>query len=113
MSILEEAITLAEAIGLKVRTGVFSGEKAPDEYLVITPMSDIDFCADNEPTIEVQEARLSLYSKGNYQQRKNQLAQELRKADMTITAKRFIEYETDAGYYHYAIDIAKEYDLED
>ena len=40
---------------------------APDEYLVIVPLDDtFDIHADNNPGIDVQEARISIYSKGNY-----------------------------------------------
>lgn len=30
-------------------------------------------------------------------------------ADMTITDRRYIGFETDTGYHHYAIDVAKSY----
>lgn len=66
MSLLSDLQTIAEHCGVPVETGVFSG-KAPDTYLVITPLSDsFELHADNAPGCETQEARLSLYSKGNY-----------------------------------------------
>jgi len=39
MSILSELNSLLDALGIPIETGVFSGVP-PDEYLVITPMTD-------------------------------------------------------------------------
>ena len=113
MSFLEELNTILSGLGLKVETGVFS-DKAPDEYIVITPMADVfGLHADNRPQNETQEARLSLFSKGNYIKRKNEVVRALLSADFTITSRMFVGHETDTGYNHYAIDIAKNYELED
>lgn len=113
MSVLRELNTILDALGVPVETGVFTC-KAPDEYAVITPMSDtFDVFADNRPQVEVQEARISLFSKNNYQQRKNQIVKALLAADITVTDRRYIGHEDDTGYHNYAIDVAKEYGLED
>ena len=113
MSILSELNTLITAIPLSVETGVFSS-KAPDEYVVILPLSDIfEVHADNRPGFDVQEARISLFSKGNYLLRKKQITTALLNADFTITERRYIGHEDDTGYHHYAIDVAKTYRLED
>ena len=49
MSLLSDLQTIAEHCGVSVETGVFSG-KAPDTYLVITPLSDsFELHADNTP----------------------------------------------------------------
>ncbi|MCL1796382.1 MAG: hypothetical protein FWG37_05790, partial [Clostridia bacterium] len=70
MNILQELITLLSGLGVPVETGIFS-DIAPDEYLVVTPLADtFPLHADNHPLNETQEARLSLYSKGNYISRK-------------------------------------------
>ena len=91
MSLLSDLQTIAEHCGVAVETGVFSG-KAPDTYLVITPLSDsFELHADNAPGCEKQEARLSLFTKGSYT----------------------IGFETETGYHHYAIDVAQIYDLEE
>lgn len=72
MSLLSDLQTIAEHCGAPVETGVFSG-KAPDTYLVITPLSDsFELHADNAPGCETQEARLSLFSKGSYTKLKMQ-----------------------------------------
>ena len=113
MSILSELNALITAIPLPVETGVFSG-KAPDEYAVITPLLDIfEVHADNRPGFDVQEARISLFSKGSYLLCKKQITNALLNEDFTITERRYIGHEDDTGYHHYAIDVAKNYGLEE
>jgi len=113
MSILRELNTILDVLGVPVETGVFKG-KAPDEYVVITPMTDsFEGFADNKPQYETQEARISLFSKNNYQQRKNQIVKALLNADITVTDRRYIGHEDDTGYHHYAVDAAKEYELKE
>ena len=112
MSILGELNTLLSPI-LPVETGVFS-DTPPDEYLVLTPMTDeFALFGDNVPLIDVSEVRISLFSKGNYLQRKRQLTQALLNAEFTITDRRYIGHEDDTGYHHYAIDVANIYELEE
>ena len=112
MSILEELNTILTLI-LPVETGVFS-EKPPDEYLVLTPMTDeFALFGDNAPLIDVSEARISLFSKGNYLQRKRQITTALLGAEFTITDRRYVGHEDDSGYHHYAIDAAKQYETEE
>ena len=109
MSLLSELNTIAESCGVPVETGVFS-DAAPDTYLVLTPLSDsFDLHADNQPSIDVQEVRLSLFCTENYTKIKNRLVKAVLNADMTITDRRYIGFETDTGYHHYAIDVAKSY----
>lgn len=111
MSLLSDLQTIAEHCGVPVETGVFSG-KAPDTYLVITPLSDsFELHADNTPSCETQEARLSLFTKGSYTKLKNDLVRALLGADFYITDRRYIGFET--GYHHYAIDVAQIYELEE
>lgn len=113
MSILLELNRIVDGLGILVETGVFK-DKAPDEYVVITPLSDtFDVHADNRPQYEIQEARLSLFSKNNYQVRKNQLVRAFLDADFTVTDRRYIGHEDDTDYHHYAIDVAKEYKLQE
>lgn len=112
MSLLSELAQIAEKCGLPLETGVFS-DIPPEEYLVVTPVADaFSLHADDQPEYETQEARLSLYAKGSYTKRKNQLVRALLDADFTITGRRYIGHEDDTGYHHYAIDVAKLYGLE-
>ena len=34
-------------------------------------------------------------------------------ADFTITARQYIGFENESGYHHYAVDVAKHYELEE
>ena len=97
---------------LSVETGVFS-KTPPDTYAVLTPLVDLDdLFGDNRPDYEVQEVRISLYTKKNYVSLKNRIVRLLYDADFVITEKRYIEHEDDTGYFHYAIDVAKQYKTE-
>jgi len=110
-SILKDISEVLEPLGIPIETGVFS-DKPPDEYIVLIPMSDIfEHYGDDLPGAEVQEVRLSLFSKGNYQKRKNEVVFILLSADFTITDRRYIGYEEDTGFHHFAVDVAKVYDL--
>jgi hypothetical protein len=112
MSLLSELNTLLSPL-ISVETGVFS-DKAPDEYLVLTPLTEtFELYADNHPGNEIQEARLSLYMKGSYTAKKNAIVRALLGADITITDRRYIGREDDTGYHHFAIDVAKNYELEE
>ncbi len=113
MNILQELTALITGLGLAVETGVFSGE-APAEYAVITPLIDsFELFGDNRPEYETQEARLSLYSKGNYITLKSSVLHALLAADFTVTDHQYIAHEDDTGYHHYAIDTAKLYEWEE
>ena len=86
MSLLSELNTIAESCGVPVETGIFS-DVAPDTYLVLTPLSDsFDLHADNQPSVDVQEIRLSLFCKENYTKIKNALVRALLAADVTVTS---------------------------
>ncbi|AQU03351.1 hypothetical protein B1774_04430 [Dehalococcoides mccartyi] len=112
MSILSELNTLLTPV-LPMETGVFSGVP-PDEYLVLTPMTDIfALFGDNKPLIDISEVRISLFSKDNYQQKKRQITTALLGAGFTITDRRYIGHEDDSGYHHFAIDVVKEYETEE
>ncbi len=113
MSILSDLKTVLTPLGYPLETAVFS-DKAPDRYIVIVPLSDtFDVHADNRPEIDVQEARLSIFSKGSYTAMKNAIVRALLNADLTITGRQFIGYETETGYYHYNVDVANYYETEE
>ena len=113
MSITTELDALITGLGLPVETGKFSG-KAPDEYVIVTPLGDtFALHCDNRPEYETQEARLSLYSKKNYQATKRRLTKALIKAGFTITDRRYLGREDDTGYFHASHDVAKTYKWEE
>jgi hypothetical protein len=109
--ILDELTALLSPL-LPVETGVFS-EKAPAEYVVLTPLAD-DFSlfGSDQPDCEIQHVRLSLFSKGNYILRARQLVKALLAAGFTITARQYIGRDDDSGYFSLAIDICKIYEWE-
>ena len=109
MSMLEELNMIVESAGLPVGTGVFS-TTAPDDYVVITPISvHFELFSDNAPSMNIEEARLSLFSKGNYGAKKRQLVRLLLSAGFLVSERRYIGMEEETGYHHFAIDVAKEY----
>jgi len=113
MSLLSELNSILDPLDIPVETGVFS-ESPPDEYLVITPMSDrLDLFADNQNYMIVSEARLSLFTKKNYNKRKKELTKVLQVGGMTITDRQYVGYENDTKFHHYAIDVMKEYETEE
>jgi len=113
MSILSDLNEVLEPLHIPIETGVFSGVP-PDEYLVFIPLTDIfEVHADNRPSFDVQEVRISLFSRGNYQRRKRQITVALLNADITVTERRYIGFEEDTKYHHYAIDVMREYEMEE
>nr|DAZ62520.1 MAG TPA: Protein of unknown function (DUF806) [Caudoviricetes sp.] len=112
MSILEDITAVLHRMRIAVETGVFV-DTAPDMYTVITPLSDVfELHADNAPRIDVQEARISIFIKGNYVELKNAIVKALLNDGFTITDRRYIGYETGTGYHHYAVDAAKHYEFD-
>jgi len=113
VSILEELQIVLKGLNIPIETGIFS-EKAPDTYLVIVPMMDsFAIHGDNTPLVDVQEVRISIYTKGSYTKLKNAVIKKLLNADFTITDRRYIGYETETGYFHYAVDVAQYYETEE
>lgn len=113
MSVLSDINATLEPLGIPLETGVFKDE-APDKYIVVVPMADsFELHADNTPGYDVQEARISLYAKGSYTKDKNAIVRALLGMDFTITDRRYIGYETEIGYFHYNVDVAKHYEMEE
>ena len=109
MSLLSELNTLLDALSIPVETGIFTG-KAPETYVVITPLTDsFVLYAGDYPQYEVQEARLSLFSQGNYRPFKQAIERALLASAIIITDRHYVGHEDDTGYHHYAIDVAKHY----
>lgn len=109
MDILTDIYGALSALGIPAETGVFAGV-APDVYLVTVPLSDrFGLHADNLPGVTVQEARITLFSKGSYLADRDRVTDALLDAGFIITDRRYIGFETDTGYHHYAVDAAKYY----
>lgn len=105
--LLENLSHIAKQLGLAYAVSCYTDSPAPDTYLVFTPLTDsFDIFADNTPGIEIEEARISLFTKTNYLALRDQITKALISARLVITARRYIAYEDDTGYHHYSIDIA-------
>jgi hypothetical protein len=110
MSVLSELKTRCEGLSLPVQTGEFSGIP-PDTYVVLTPiLDDFTVFADDIPVADSSDVRISLYTKSNYLATANALVLDLLYADFQIDERRYIGKEDD--YYHYSIDVVKEFDYE-
>ena len=113
MSLLSELKNDLSALGIPVETGAMT-DKAPERYIVLTPLADtFDLHADNLPGVEIQEVRVSIFTKGSYTAAKKQLVRILLNGDYTITDRRYNGYETDTGYHLYTVDVSKFYETED
>ena len=113
MSMLEELNMIVESAGLPVETGVFS-KAVPDAYVVITPISEhFELFADNAPGMNIEEARLSLFSKGNYGAAKDLLVRILLSAGFMVTQRRYGGYEQETAYHLHSLDVAHEYEQEE
>ena len=111
MSLLIELKDCISTLGLPVETGVFSAP-APDTYAVLIPLAEtFDLAADNQPNIRIEEVRISLFAKGNYNAVKNALTETLLAAGITVTARQYIGFETETGYHHYNIDAADYFEI--
>ena len=113
MSALSELSHILECCRIPVETGVFSS--APSEtYAVLTPLIDVfDLYADNLPGVDICEVRISIFTKQNYLTLVTLLVSDLLTAGFTVTERRYLGHEDDTGYHHYAIDVAKEYYMEE
>lgn len=113
MNVLADIQSALAGLSIPVETGTFR-QKPPDKYIVVVPLADtFDLHSDNAPGYDVQEARLSLFSKKNYMTMKNMIVEVLLEADFTITERRYIGFESDTGYHHYVVDVAKHYEMEE
>lgn len=113
MNILSDVKKMLEELNIPAMTGVFK-DNAKEEYAVLVPLADsYPISADNMPITDVQELRITLFSKGNYVKLKNRIVSSLLKNEFYITERKYNGYETDTGYYQYTIDVAKNYEIEE
>ncbi|MCL2080238.1 MAG: hypothetical protein FWH17_10470 [Oscillospiraceae bacterium] len=110
MNILTELTKILKPL-LPVETAIFKSPP-PAEYAVLTPMTDtFAFYADNSPMFEVSTVSISFFCKGSYTNIKNKITAALIGAEFTIKSRRYIAYEADTGYHHYAIECGKHYSI--
>ena len=113
MSLLSDLKTIISSLEIPVETGVFS-DKAPDNYIVLVPIDDsFELHADNQPGVDLQSVRISLYTKGNYKGLKSRVIRALLAAELTITSRHYLGLEYDTKYHHYNIDVENIYEMEE
>lgn len=113
MNILSDAKKLLEPLKMPIETGAFTGE-AVDSYIVLVPLADTyPLSADDKPTVDCQELRITIYSKNNYLKTKNRIQAILISQYFFITGRTYNGYDTDTGYHQYTIDVAKNYEIEE
>ena len=113
MSILSDIQSALTPLQIPIETGAYTAP-APDKYMVVIPLSDsFELYADNAPGFDVQETRISLYAKGSYTAEKNAVVRALLDNDFTLTDRRYVGYETETGYHHYVVDVARHYEMEE
>lgn len=106
-ALLEQLTMIADELGLPFEVGLYTATTGPETYLVATPLTDVlDVFADNQPSVEVEEVRLALFTRGNYLNLRNRITRALLDAGLTITARTYVGFEADTGFHHYAIDVA-------
>ena len=109
MRLLELLYQILTGIGISLETGNFTDE-SPNEYVVLTPLSDtFDLYADDLPNVDIQEVRISIFSTTNYLSLKERIIKALFENAIGISERRFIEYEPETQYFHYSIDVMKEF----
>ena len=106
-ALLEQLTTIADKLELPFEVGLYTATPAPDTYLVATPLTDMfDVFADNQPSVEIEEVRLALFTRGNYLDLRNLITRALLSAGLTIIGRSYVGFEADTGFHHYAIDVA-------
>lgn len=104
MSIQERIISILVPLKIPIHVAM-NPEKSKDSFLVLIPLSDhLVGYGDNQPSSTIEELEIALYTKGNYLELREQITKLLLQADITITDRRYIEYEPQTKYHHYVID---------
>jgi hypothetical protein len=112
MSIVQEIQALMDLLNIRNAIVQFSEMPPPDTYVLITPIGDdFDLFSDDEPTVDISSARISLFTKGHYEATARKIVNQLLDSNFSVTNRTFVNREVDTGYNHYAIDCEKIYFL--
>ena len=113
MSILEELNLILDELKIPCATGIYKAP-VPKEYAVFVPLADSYPLNGNDmPLVDLNEVRISFFTKGNYRNKTQSIVRELLHRDFTITDRKYVDYEESTGYHHYAIEVAKLYEMEE
>ena len=113
MSLLSDLKSIISSLNIPVETGAFTSS-APDLYIVLVPLVDeFELYADNQPGVDIQSVRMSLYAKKSYTKPMNRVIKALISAGITITNRQYIGFEQKIKYHHYNIDVENVYEMEE
>lgn len=106
-TLLETLTRICGQLGLPVSVGNHAATPAPDTYVVLVPLAEtFEVFAGDQPGAEIIEVRASLFTKTDCQPVAQALTAALLEAGVTITARRYIGFEDDTKYHHWAVDAA-------
>ena len=109
MDLLTDLSAILCELGIPHETGAHT-DPAPDTYAILSPLGD-SFAVegDGHPLDEQQEVRISLWCRDDYRALKRRIERAVLAADMTVTSRRYVRFETETEYHIYAIDVANLY----
>jgi hypothetical protein len=110
MSLLSEVCATLDSLCIQHETGAFI-DNPPDTFAVLTPMSDDwSVIGDSRPLDEIQNLRISLFTKGNYLADVRRIVFALLDAEIVVSDRRYVGREDDSGYSNFAVDCLKPVD---
>ncbi len=108
MSISQRIISALKPLNIPI-TLVENPVRTASEYIVLIPIADtFSAFANDRPLAEINEMELAVYIKGNYLDLIDKILKQLITAELTITDRRYVEYEAATKFHHYVIDVAME-----
>lgn len=106
-TLLETLTRICGTLSLPVSVGNHAATPAPDTFVVLTPLAEtFELFAGDVPGAEVIEVRTSVFTKTDYQPVAQALVTALLEADVTVTARRYVGFEDDTKYHHWAVETA-------
>ncbi len=106
-TLLETLTRICKALSLPVSVGNHAATPAPDAYVVLVPLAEtFEVFAGDQPSAEVVEVRTSVFTKTDYQPVAQTLVTALLEAGVTVTGRRYVGFEDDTKYHHWAVDTA-------
>lgn len=117
MSLLTDIAAVLNATpGIEFTTGMFeTGCKnrlaQSDDYLVLLPLNTATISYDDQPAIEVQNARLTIYSSADWTPIESTLFRAFIAAGLYVTNREYAGYVIDEKRHAYEIELAKHYPI--
>lgn len=114
MSLLTELKTLLDGSEIRFSTGYFDTScknrlKDSDDYIAVIPQETAVIYGDDNPTDEVQNARIVIYTQGSWTELQSALFNELIAGGFYVTSMEYGGYDETDHRHAYNIDVAKIY----